>query len=40
MKGLVKVLEDQLEEKAKVKIDSKDVIIQCMVRWAAMMYNR
>ena len=40
MRGLVKVYKDQLEERAKVKLQSTDVILLWMIRWAAMVYSR
>ena len=40
VRDMVKVLKDQLEFKAKVKIEPKDVVMQWMVRWAAMLISR
>jgi hypothetical protein len=40
VRGLVKVLKDQLETKTALKIQPKHIILQWMVRWAAMMYSR
>ena len=35
-----RVLKEQLEDKAKVKLESKDDVIQWMVRWGAMLCSR
>ena len=40
MRGLVKVYKDQLEERAKVKLQSTDAILLWMIRRAAMVYSR
>jgi hypothetical protein len=40
VRGLVKVLKDQMEHKTHMTIESSDVIMQWLVRWAAMMYSR
>ena len=39
-RGLVKVLRDQMEHKTHMTMESSDVIIQWLVRWAAMLYSR
>ena len=36
----MRVLKEQVEDKAKMKIDSQDAITLWMVRWAAMMVSR
>ena len=40
VRGLVKVLKDQMEHKTHMTIESSDVIMQWLVRWAAMLYSR
>ena len=40
VREFVRVLKGQVEAKAKIKIESHDVIVQWMVRWAAMMVSR
>ena len=40
VKEFVRVLKEQIEEKTNVKLKSDDVIIQWMIRWAAMMVSR
>ena len=40
MRGMVKVYKDQLEEKAKMKLQASDVTVLWMIRWAAMAYSR
>ena len=37
---MVNVYKDQLEERASVKLQSTDVILLWMIRWAAMVYSR
>lgn len=38
--GLRKILKDQIECNAKVKLDPSDLIMQWMVRWAPMLHSR
>ena len=40
VRGLVKVLKDQMEFKTYMTIESSDVIMQWLVRWSAMLYSR
>ena len=40
VRGLVKVMKEQMEDRAGMKLEPEDVIMQWMVRWAAMMYSR
>ncbi len=40
VRGLVKVLKDQMESKTHMTIDSSDIIMQWLVRWAALLYSR
>jgi hypothetical protein len=40
VRGLVKVLKDQMEDKIHMTIDSSDDIMQWLVRYAAMLYSR
>ena len=37
---MVKVSKDQIEEKAKMKIEAADPVLQWIIRWAAMVYTR
>ena len=39
-RGFMKVLKSQLEENTGVKIEGKDSITQCMIRWSAMLPSR
>ena len=40
MRSLIKVYLDQLEERAKVKLQSTDAILLWPIRWVAMAYSR
>ena len=40
IRGMVKVYKDQIEDKANIKIESGDVIMQWLVRWAAIAYSK
>ena len=40
IRGYAKVLKSQIEEEAKIKLDGTDVIVQWIVRWAAMLPSR
>ena len=40
MRSLIKVSLDQLEERAKVKLQSTDAILLWLIRWVAMAYSR
>ena len=40
MRNLVKVYLDQLEDKAKIKLQSTDPILLWLIRWVAMAYSR
>ena len=40
VRGLVKVMKDQMEDKAQVKIGESDEIMHWLVRWAAMVHSR
>ena len=36
MRGFTKAFKEQIEEKAKIKLEAEDVILQWMIRRAAM----
>ena len=40
VRDFTRVLKEQLEKKANIKVESSDVIVQWMVRWAAMLNSR
>ena len=40
VRGFVRVFKEQLEEKAEVKLEPEDDILQWMIRWAAMVPSR
>ena len=40
VRGYARVLLSQLEEKANIKLDSADVILQWLVRWSALLPSR
>ncbi len=40
VRDMVKVLKYQMENKTGAKTESQDVIMQWLVRWAAMAYSR
>ena len=40
IRGMVKVYKDQIEDKANIKIESGDVIMQWLVSWAAIAYSK
>merc|ERR1712153_220696 len=40
MRSLIKVYLNQLEEKADVKLQATDPILQWLIRWVAMAYSR
>ena len=40
IRGIVKVLKDQVEENTGAKMDPGHPLMQWMVRWAAMLHNR
>ena len=40
IRGFVRVMKSQIEEKAGIKIEGKDIITQWMIRWAAMIPSR
>ena len=40
IRGIVKTLKDQIEFNTGGKLDPEDSIMQWMIRWAAMLYNR
>ena len=40
IRGMIKIYKHQLEEMADMKLESKDVVMQWMIRWAAMAYSR
>ena len=40
MRGFTRVLNEQLEDKAKMKVQGTDEIVQWMIRWAAMLTSR
>ena len=40
LRGMIKVYLNQLEEKANVKLQATDPILQWLIRWVAMAYSR
>ena len=40
MRNLIKVYLDQLEDRAKIKLQSTDPILLWLIRWVAMAYSR
>ena len=40
IRGFVKVMKSQIEDKADITIEGKDIITQWMIRWAAMLPSR
>ena len=40
MRSLINLYSDQLVERAKVKLQSTDAILLCLIRWVAMAYSR
>ena len=40
LRGMIKVYLNQLEERASVKLQATDPILQWLIRWAAMAYSR
>ena len=40
LRGMVKVYKDQIEKRAGIKLEAKDVILLWIIRWAAMAYSR
>ena len=40
LRGFVRVVKDAMEDRAKIKIESQDVILQWLVRWVAMAHSR
>ena len=40
IRGFVKVMKSQIEDKANITIEGKDIITQWMIRWAAMFPSR
>ena len=40
MRSLIKVYLNQLEEKANIKLQATDSILQWLIRWVAMAYSR
>jgi len=40
VREFVRVMKEQVEDKAEISIDSADVVIHWMIRWAAMMVSR
>ena len=40
IRGFVKAMKSQIEEKADITIEAKDIITQWMIRWAAMLPSR
>ena len=40
IRGIAKVLKDQIERRTQMKIEAEHPVMQWMVRWAAMLHNR